>query len=88
MKKQMSNLKEITAIYLALLHVLPPIKKSKYKNILIRTNNTAAMYSINKKSEIKNLYHTTRKIWKLSKRNSLTLKTVHIPGKINVMTVE
>jgi hypothetical protein len=31
-------------------HFLPLIKKSRYKNILIRTDNTAAMYNINKKS--------------------------------------
>jgi hypothetical protein len=46
MKKQTSNLKEITAIYLALHHFLPLIKKSRYKNILIRTDNTAAIYYI------------------------------------------
>jgi hypothetical protein len=40
----------------------PLIKKSRYKNVLIRTDNTAAMYNINKKLGAKNLYHTTRKI--------------------------
>jgi hypothetical protein len=38
------------------------------------------------KSGAKNLYHTARKIWKLSEKNSLTLKAVHIPGRINVTT--
>jgi hypothetical protein len=33
----------------------------------------------------KNLYHTGRKIWKLSERNSLALKAMHIPGRINVI---
>jgi ribonuclease HI len=51
-EKQTSNLKEITAIYLALHHFLPLIKKSRYKNILIRTDNTAAMYNINKNEPI------------------------------------
>jgi hypothetical protein len=55
MKKQTLNLKEITAIYLALHHFLPLIKKS-------RTDNTAAMYNIKKSGT--NLYHTARKIWK------------------------
>jgi hypothetical protein len=41
MKKQTSNLKEMTAAYFALHHFLPIIKKSRYKNILIRTDNTA-----------------------------------------------
>jgi hypothetical protein len=86
MKKQTSNLKEITAIYLAFHHFLPPIKKSKYKNILIRMGNTVAMYNINKKSGAMNLYRTARKIWKLSERNYLILKAVHIPGRINVTT--
>jgi hypothetical protein len=62
MKKQTSNLKEITANYLSLHHLLPLIKKSRYKNILIRTVNTAAMYNINKKSGAMNLYCTARKI--------------------------
>jgi hypothetical protein len=86
MKKQTSNPKEITPIYLAFHHFLPLIKKSRYKNVLIRTDNTAAMYNINKKSGAKNLYHTSRKIWKLSEKNSLTLKAIHIPGRINVTT--
>jgi ribonuclease HI len=50
MKRQTSNLKEITAVYLALHHFLPLIKKSRYKNIIIRMDNTAVMYNINKKS--------------------------------------
>jgi hypothetical protein len=66
MKKQTSNLKEIIAIYLAFHYFFPLIKKSRYKNILIRTDNTAAMYNINKKSKTMNLYHTAMKIWKLS----------------------
>jgi hypothetical protein len=64
---------------------LPLMKKSRYKNILIRTDNTAVIYNINKNSGAKNLYHTARKIWKLLERNSLTLKAVDIPGRINVM---
>jgi hypothetical protein len=86
MKKQTSNLKEITAINLALHHFLPLIKKSRYKNILMRMDNTVVMYNINKKSGAMNLYHTARKIWKLSERNYLILKAVHIPGRINVIT--
>jgi hypothetical protein len=68
-----------------------PSSKTKHKNkfekrnILIRTDNTVAMYNINKKSGGKNLYCTVRKIWKLSEKNSFTLKAVHIPGRINVM---
>jgi hypothetical protein len=43
-------LKEITGIYLSLHHFLPLIKKSRYKSILIRTDNTVAMHNINRKS--------------------------------------
>jgi hypothetical protein len=86
MKKQTSNLKEITTVYFAFHHFLPIIKKSRYKNILIRTDNTATMYNIIKKSGAMNLYRTVRKIWKLSERNYLILKAVHIPGRINVTT--
>jgi hypothetical protein len=60
--------------------------KLRYKNILIRTDKTASMYNINKKSEAKNLYGTERKIWKLSEKNSSTLKVLHIAGRINVTT--
>jgi hypothetical protein len=59
---------------------------SRYKNIIIRTDNTAAIYNINRKSRAINLYHTAKKIWKLSERNYLILKAVHIPGRINVTT--
>jgi hypothetical protein len=86
MKNQTSNLKELTAIYLALRHFLPLIKKSRYKSILIGTDNTAAMYNINKKSGAMNLYRMSRKIWKLSEINCLQLKAAHIPGRINVAT--
>jgi hypothetical protein len=44
------------------------------------------MYNINKKSGAVNLYRTVREIWKLSEINYLILKTVHIPGRINVTT--
>jgi hypothetical protein len=74
MKKQTSNLKEITTVYFALHHFLPIIKKYRYKNILIWTDNTATMYNINKKSGAMNLYCTARKIWKLSEINYLILK--------------
>jgi hypothetical protein len=33
-----------------------------------------------------NLYCTARRIWKLSERNYLILKAVHIPGRIKVTT--
>jgi hypothetical protein len=48
-------------------------------------DNTAAIYNI-KKSGAKNLYHTARKIWKLSEKNFLILKAVHTSGRINVTT--
>jgi hypothetical protein len=78
MKKQTSNLKELTAIYLALCHFVPLIKKSRYNSIHIRIDNTAAIYHINKKSGVM--------IWKLSEINCLQLKAAHIPGRINVAT--
>jgi hypothetical protein len=84
MKKKILNLKKLTTIYLTLGHFLPLIKKSKYKSILIKTNNTVAMYNINRKSGAMNLYRMSWRIWKLSKINWLQLKTAHIPRKINI----
>jgi hypothetical protein len=54
-EKQTSNLKELTAIYLALGYFFPLIKKSRYKSILIRTDNITAVYSINRKSGAMNV---------------------------------
>jgi hypothetical protein len=33
-----------------------------------------------------NLYMTTRKIWYLIDQNGMALKTIHIPGKLNMTT--
>jgi hypothetical protein len=43
MKKQTSNLKELTAIHLALEHFLPQIIKANFTSILIRIDNTLVM---------------------------------------------
>jgi ribonuclease HI len=85
MKNQTSNLKELTAIHLALEHFLPQIKKAHFTSILIRTDNTSAMYGINRKTGSQNFYMTTRKIWYLIDQNGMALKAVHIQGKLNTM---
>jgi hypothetical protein len=85
MKKQTSNLKELTVIHLALEHRLPQIIKAKFTSILIRTDNTTT-YGINRKTGCQNLYMTTRKIWYLIDQNRMVLKAIHIPGKLNTMT--
>jgi hypothetical protein len=59
MKNQTSNLKELTTINLALEHFLLQIKKANFTSILIRTDNTAAMYGINRRTGSQNLYMTT-----------------------------
>jgi hypothetical protein len=77
MRKQTSNLKEITAIYLALHHFLPLIKKSRYKNILIRMDNTAMMYNINKKSGAMN----SKEDMEIVRKKLLHIKSSTYPGK-------
>jgi hypothetical protein len=86
MKNQTSNLKELTAIHLTLEHFLPKIIKANFTSILIRIDNTSAMYGINRKTGAQNLYMTTRKIWYLIDQNGMALKAVHIPGKLNMTT--
>jgi hypothetical protein len=78
MKNQTSNLKELIAIHLALEHFLPQIIKANFTSILIRMDNTSAMYGINRRTGVQNLYMTTRKIWYLIDQNGMALKAVHI----------
>jgi ribonuclease HI len=85
MKKQTSNLKELTAIHLALEYLLPQKKKSSFTSILIRTDNASAMYKINQKISSQNLYITTRKIWYSIDQNRMALRAIHIPRKLNMM---
>jgi hypothetical protein len=63
--------KGLTAVYFLFCYFLPLI-------IIIKTNNTTTTYNINKKSG--------QGSWKLSEKNYLQLKGVHIPGRINVAT--
>jgi hypothetical protein len=57
MRKQTSNLKKLTAIYLAFRYFFSLIKKSKYKKILIKMDNIVVMYNINRKLGAMSLYH-------------------------------
>jgi hypothetical protein len=75
MKNQTSNLKELTAIHLALEHFLPQIKKANFTSILIQMDNTSAIYGINRKMGVQNLYITTRKIWYLIDQNGMALNS-------------
>jgi hypothetical protein len=77
MKKQTLNLKELTVIHLTLEHFLPQIIKINFTSILIRTDNTTAMYGINWKTHSQNLYMTTRRIWYLIDQNEMALKAIH-----------
>jgi hypothetical protein len=65
MKRQMSNLKKLTTIHLALEYFLLQIKKANFTPILIQIHNISVMYKINRKTGSQNFYMTTRKIWYL-----------------------
>jgi ribonuclease HI len=82
LKEQTSNYKELSAIHLALLHFLPVLQKENFKSILIRTDNSAAMYNINKRAGALNLYQITRKIWYLMDNHQMFIKAVH---NLNIM---
>jgi hypothetical protein len=89
MKIQTSNLKELTAIHhLALEHFLPQIKKANFTSILIRTDNTSAMYVYQPKDWCsKSLYDNQKNLvydrpkWTGSKSRSHSRKIKYDDGQ-------
>jgi hypothetical protein len=64
----------------------PSNKKIRIQKYIDKNGQYRSNVQHQQKSGAMNLYCTTKRIWKLSERNYLILKAVHIPGRINVTT--
>ncbi|KAA6380043.1 MAG: hypothetical protein EZS28_024433 [Streblomastix strix] len=81
-----SNAKEIKAIYNTLFHFEQIFKKMQYQAILIRSDNTSALYDIAKLKAKESLTERIKQVLYLVKRLKLQITTIHIPGKLNSAT--
>jgi hypothetical protein len=83
---QSLNWKELKTVELALREFLPKLMEKKISSVLIRMDNTAAMFNINRKSASQSLYKILRRLLNWVDNHKLYLKAVHIPGDINKVT--
>ncbi|KAA6381490.1 MAG: hypothetical protein EZS28_022980 [Streblomastix strix] len=81
-----SNAKEIKAIYYGLLRFEQVFKKMHDQAILIRSDNTTAVYDIKKWKAKESLIDRIKQVFYLVKRLKLQIATIHIPGKLNLTT--
>ncbi|KAA6401045.1 MAG: hypothetical protein EZS28_003424 [Streblomastix strix] len=81
-----SNAKEIKIIYYGLLRFEQIYKKMQDKAVLIRSDNTTAVYEIGKWKAKESFNEKIEYIFYLVKRFLLQVVTIHIPGKLNSTT--
>ncbi|KAA6384405.1 MAG: hypothetical protein EZS28_020069 [Streblomastix strix] len=81
-----SNAKEIKAIYYGLLRFEQVFKKMQDQTILIRSDNTTAVYDIGKWKAKESLIERIKQVFYLVKRLKLQITIIHIPGKLNSTT--
>ncbi|KAA6400245.1 MAG: putative Transposon Ty3-I Gag-Pol polyprotein [Streblomastix strix] len=84
--EMVSNAKEIKAIYYGLLRFEQVFKKMRDQAILIRSDNTTAVYDIGKWKAKEFLTEKIQQVFYLVKRLKLQITTIHIPGKLNSTT--
>ncbi|KAA6367064.1 MAG: putative reverse transcriptase [Streblomastix strix] len=78
-----SNAKEIKAIYYGLLRFEQVFEKMQDQAILVRSDNTTAVYDIGKWKAKESLIERIKQVFYLMKRLQLQIITIHIPGKLN-----
>ncbi|KAA6357255.1 MAG: hypothetical protein EZS28_047217, partial [Streblomastix strix] len=81
-----NNAKEIKAIYYGLLRIEQVFKKMQDQAVLIRSDNTTAVYDIGKWKAKELLTERIKQVFYLMKRLKLQITTIHIPGKLNSTT--
>ena len=83
-KKLHINTLELEAVFLAVKHFLPAIKG---KNVLLKTDNTTVVQYINKQggTHSSRLCLRTWNLWNFALQNQISLKAIHICGKLNVL---
>jgi hypothetical protein len=81
-----SNKKELIAIDKALDVFKPRLEAQGIRHILIQSDNTTAVYNINRKAVAATLYLDLRHLLKKSEKLKLTMTAIHIPGVENATT--
>jgi ribonuclease HI len=81
-----SNRRELIAIYRALEVFQPRLEAQGVRHILIQSDNTTAVYNINRKAAAATLYLDLRHLLKRSEKLKLTMTAIHIPGVENTTT--
>ncbi|KAA6370978.1 MAG: hypothetical protein EZS28_033495, partial [Streblomastix strix] len=81
-----SNAKEIKAIYYGLLRFEQVFKKMQDQAVLIRSDNTTAVYDIGKWKVKESLTERIKQVFYLVKRLKLQITTINIPDKLNSTT--
>jgi hypothetical protein len=81
-----SNRKELLAIERALDVFRPRLETQSCRHILIQSDNTTAVYNINRKAAAPSLYLYLRRLLDKAEKMNLTLTAVHIPGVENTTT--
>ncbi|KAA6377789.1 MAG: hypothetical protein EZS28_026686 [Streblomastix strix] len=84
--KMTRNAKKIKAIYYRVLRFEQVFKKMQDLAVLIRSDNTTAVYNIGKQKAKESLIERIKQIFDLEKRLQLQITTIHIPGKFNSTT--
>jgi hypothetical protein len=81
-----SNRKDIIAIDKALDVFQPQLETQGVRHILIQSDNSTAVYNINRKAAAATLYLDLRHLLKKSEKLKLTMTAIHIPGVENTTT--
>ncbi|KAH7823075.1 putative Reverse transcriptase (RNA-dependent DNA polymerase) [Monocercomonoides exilis] len=83
-RNQSSNYRELFAINQAIAHFSNSIRNQEIRNLLIRSDNTTAVYNLNRWGAGPNLRTLLKKIWNQTHALKVVVKAQHIPGERNV----
>ncbi|KAH7820386.1 uncharacterized protein MONOS_6257 [Monocercomonoides exilis] len=81
---QSSNYRELFAINQAIAHFTNSIRNQEIRNLLIQSDNTTAVYNLNRWGAGPNLRNLLKKIWNQIQALKVVVKAQHIPGERNV----
>jgi hypothetical protein len=83
MSTQSSNCRELVAIHIALRAFSQQLIKTRYLSIHVLSDNTAAVYNINRMAASDSLYHPLKKLLHYAADMRIAMKAIHISGVLN-----
>ncbi|KAH7818831.1 uncharacterized protein MONOS_13658 [Monocercomonoides exilis] len=83
-KSQSSNYRELFAINQAIAHFSNSIRNQEIRSLLIRSDNTTAVFNLNRWGAGPNLRTLLKRIWNQTQVLKVVVKAQHIPGERNV----